>query len=156
MALVLSAKALFPCGMLALFTRAADPLLGAALLLNAAALSLLGTVALSLGSVVLPPWCNSALPWPGDLLSGARWPRFCARKIAAVPLKAVVHSAKRVHLLDGARAMAEAVAVPLAAARRAIAVRSGRGGGGGGGRGRAPQGGGAQCRTFISWTGRRR
>ena len=125
MALFLSAKALFLYGMLALFTRVADPLLGAALLLNAAALSLLGTVALSLGSVVLPPWCNGALPWPGDLLSAARWPPFCAWQIAAVPLKAVAHSAKRVHLLDEVRAMAEAVAVPLVAARRAIAVCSG-------------------------------
>ena len=38
----------FLCGMLALCLRAADPLLGAALLLGAAALSLLGEVALSL------------------------------------------------------------------------------------------------------------
>ena len=53
MALFLSVKALFLCGMLALFMRAADPLLGTALLLGAVALSLLGAVALSLGAVVI-------------------------------------------------------------------------------------------------------
>ena len=52
-ALFLSVKALFICGMLAFFMRAADPLLGAALLLGAVALSLLGAVALSLGAVVI-------------------------------------------------------------------------------------------------------
>ena len=64
--------------MLALFLRAADPLLGAALLLDAAALSLLGAVALSLGALVAPPWRGGALPWlrVSQFVSVSRYPYF--------------------------------------------------------------------------------
>ena len=57
-ALFLGVVALFLYGVVALFLRAADLLLGAALLLNAAALSL--------GAVAFPPW-------RGDAPSSAQW-----------------------------------------------------------------------------------
>ena len=111
-------------GAVALLLRAADPLLGAALLLDAEALSILGAVALSLGAVVLPPWRDGALPCLGGLLSTAPWPsswtgRRTHRRPRPCPSRRR-RTVSRVHLLDRATAVAEAVSAPLAAARRAM------------------------------------
>ena len=70
-ALFLSVAVLFLCGVVALFLRAADPLLGEALLLDAAAHSL--------GAAAFPPWRGNA-PSSARRRSSSSWRRSSARR----------------------------------------------------------------------------